>query len=339
MSLPVRRPTHASTLCLALLIGAAAGPSTLEAQAPIDRLQAEIERLADIAGGTVGVAAIHVESGQEVYLNGDEAFPMASSYKVPIAARIFDLVDRGEIRLDSLITLAPGDLHPGSGTLTSLFDHPGVSLPLINLVELMLLISDNSATDLVLDVAGGGGAVTAHMRSLGLEGIRVDRPTVRLIADWLGIENLPSEDIDPEAFDALVDEVSPEAREAAGHAFDVDPQDTATPRDMAALLGMIQRHEILSASSSDQLLDIMTRSTTGQARIKGMLPPEVEVAHKTGTIGGTTNDVGVITLPGGAGHVVTVLFVKASEHDVATRERAIAQISRSIYDYFLYTAR
>ncbi len=331
-----RIPRLVPIVLTAVALAAPAGLSAQTEESPLTRLQAEIERLAEIAGGTVGVAAVHLESGHSVELNGTEAFPMASTYKVPIAVRIFDMVDRGELRLDSLVTLQSGDLHPGSGTLTSLFDHPGVTLPMINLVELMLLISDNSATDLVLKAAGGGTAVTAHMRALGLEGIRVDRPTVRLIADWIGIPDLPSDDIAPDAFDALAEQVSPEAREAAARAFDVDAKDTSTPRDMAALLAMVQRGEILSAGSSAQLLDIMTRSTTGQERIKGLLPRGVDVAHKTGTIGGTTNDVGVITLPYGRGHVAVVAFVKESEADIPTRERAIAQISRSIYDFFLY---
>jgi beta-lactamase class A len=335
---PARRPTSVGGLIRALLLCALAYAPLSAQQAPLERLESEIARLAEIAGGTVGLAAIHLESGREVYLNGDEPFPMASSYKVPIAARIFDQVDRGEVRLDSLITLRPGDLHPGSGTLTSLFNHPGVTVPLVNLVELMLLISDNSATDLVLEAAGGAGAVTEHMHGLGLHGIRVDRPTVRLIADWIGITDLPSDDVDPETFGELSRAVSADARAAAARAFDVDPKDTATPRDMARLLAMIQRHEILTPERSDQLLDIMARSTTGQDRIKGLLPPGIEVAHKTGTIGGTTNDVGVIELPYGGGHVAVVLFVKASERDVPTRERAIAQIARSIYDFFLFNA-
>ena len=335
------RPNHRSTAlaaAAALLLLAPAPTQLAGQQTGLERLQAEIERLAEIAGGPVGVGAVHLESGTEVYLNADEAFPMASTYKVPIATKVLDRVDRGELRLDSLITLSAGDLHPGSGTLTSLFDEPGVTLSLRTLMELMLLISDNSATDLVLKTAGGGPAVTAHMRAMGLDGIRVDRPTVRLIADWIGIPDLPSDDVDPETFGALAEAVGEAEREAAAAAFDVDPKDTATPRDMAELLARIHRHQILSAESSDLLLDIMTRSTTGAARIKGILPPDAEVAHKTGTIGGTTNDVGIVTLPDGAGHVVLAMFVKESDEDIPTRERAIAQISRAIYDYFLYTA-
>ena len=68
----------------------------------------------------------------------------------------------------------------------------------------------------------------------------------------------------------------------------------------------------------------------------GSLPPGTEVMHKTGTIGLTTNDVGIITLPGEAGHVVISVFVKSSEKPVANRERAIAEVTRTIYDYFLF---
>ncbi len=67
--------------------------------------------------------------------------------------------------------------------------------------------------------------------------------------------------------------------------------------------------------SAALLLDIMRRSTTGTGWIKGMLAPRTEVAHKT--VGGTTNDVGIITLPDGTGHAVTVLFVKESTREIA----------------------
>jgi beta-lactamase class A len=67
-----------------------------------------------------------------------------------------------------------------------------------------------------------------------------------------------------------------------------------------------------------------------------MLPDGIVVRHKTGTIGGSTNDVGIIELPGGAGAVVTVVFVKEATADSEEREEAIAQIARSVYDYYLY---
>jgi beta-lactamase class A len=105
---------------------------------------------------------------------------------------------------------------------------------------------------------------------------------------------------------------------------------------MAALLQRIYRKDLLKPESAEQLLDIMRRCRTGEARLRGILPEGTVVAHKTGTIGGTTNDVGIITLPDGAGHVAIAVFVKASEKDVPARERAIAEISRAVHDFFLF---
>jgi beta-lactamase class A len=83
----------------------------------------------------------------------------------------------------------------------------------------------------------------------------------------------------------------------------------------------------------------MRRSRTGEARLKGLLPPGTVVAHKTGSIGGTTNDVGLITLPEDAGHLAIVIFVKSSTEAVSARERAIAEIGRTVYDFFLFADR
>lgn len=325
------------SLMLLLLSGVASLASAQGRDPGLERLEQEIARLAPLAGGTVGVAAVHLETGREVYVNRTERFPMASSYKVPIAIQLLSRVDQGELRLDTLIPLAQADLHPGSGTLTELFDDPGVLLSLRNLLELMLLISDNSATDVVLRAAGGPAEVTARMRALGVAGIRVDRPTVRLIADWVGISEIPpAEPNRPQRFRQVFEQVPDSARAAAARRFNDDPRDTATPEGMARLLTRLWTREILRPETSDLLLDIMLRSTTGTERIKGLLPPETPVSHKTGTIGGTTNDAGIITLPGDAGHVVTVVFVKASEKEVPERERAIAHIARAIHDYFVF---
>ena len=314
-----------------------AGPAAAQREDPgLGRLQRELERLQTLGGGRMGVAALHLETGRAVFVNRNERFPMASSYKVPIAVQLLTRVDRGEVRLDSMIALQPSDLHPGSGTISELLDDPGVNLSLRNFIELMLLISDNSATDVVLRTAGGGAAVTQRMRALGIEGINVDRPTVRLIGDWAGWRLPPDEQLSPQAWRQAAGQTTRAQQDSANKAFDKDPRDTTTPEAMAMLLQKIWRKEAVSAQSTQLLLDIMTRSTTGALRIKGLLPPRVEVAHKTGTIGGTTNDVGIITLPDNAGHVVTVVLIKESAVPTETRERAIAQVARSIYDYFLF---
>ncbi len=302
-----------------------------------DRLQAEIARLAKISDGVVGMSALHVESNRRFSFHGDDRFPMASSFKVPIAVQLLARVDRGELRLDQMVTLQPHDLHPGSGILNSLLNKPGVSLSLRNLLELMLLISDNSATDINLRLAGGPQAVTAKMRELGISGIDVSRPTANLIADWAGATLPPETEWSPDLFHKLFETVTPEQRKLAADRFNQDPRDTAQPNAMAALLEKIYHRQLHQPQTADLLLDILYRCQTGDARIKGILPPGTEVAHKTGSIGGTINDVGIINLPDNAGHVVLALFVKQGSKSDAS-ERTIAQISRAVYDFFLFNA-
>lgn len=309
------------------------------------RLEAHFAQLAKITDGTVGVAVVHLESGRSAYLNRGQRFPMASTVKVPLAVQLLTRVDRGEIRLDSMIFVGPGDLHPGSGTLTDLFSQPGVALSVRNLLEIMLRISDNSATDILLRTAGGASAVNARLAAIGVTGIRADRPTVGLIADYIGVKNLPSDDVPIAEFGRLSKAVSDSGRTAALVAFAADPRDTSTPEGMAVLLEKIWRRQAVSAASGDLLLDIMYRCITGAERIKGMLPPDTRVAHKTGSLapseairgGRTVNDVGIIDLPAGAGHLITVAFVKNAA-DAVRGERVIAQIARAAYDYFTFTS-
>lgn len=96
-------------------------------------------------------------------------------------------------------------------------------------------------------------------------------------------------------------------------------------------------HDPLKPESRQLLLDIMRRCETGLTRLKGALPPNTEVMHKTGTIGMTANDVGIVTLPGNAGHLVIAVFTKSSEKPIEERERAIAEVTRLLHDYFLLT--
>jgi beta-lactamase class A len=323
-----------STACLAQT-PVKVGPSLIT-DIPLQRLEWEITRAAQSAGGTVGVSAIHIESGRRIAFNASKRFPMASTYKVPIAVQLLTRVDQGKITLDQMVELKPNDLHPGGGVLTTLFNKAGVVLSVRNLLELMLLISDNSATDLLLRLAGGPEAVTARMRALGIRDMEIHRPTINLIADAEGYNLPPETEWKPELFKKLYEATTPESRKAAAAKFEADSRDTTTPETMAVLLERIYRGDLLKRESGALLLDIMERCRTGEARLKGILPAETTVAHKTGTIGGITNDVGIITLPDDAGHIVIAVFVNSSEKGIPERERAIAQIARAVYDFFLF---
>ncbi|MEW6209408.1 MAG: class A beta-lactamase [Acidobacteriota bacterium] len=324
-------------LCLCLALFAIDSSALAQRRDPaLERLEREMARLARVGGGTVGATAIHLETQRRVSINGGERFPMASTFKVPIAVQLFTRIDQGEVRLEDMIEIKQKDLHPGSGTLSDLFNKPGLALSVRNLIELMLLISDNSATDLCLRLAGGAEAVTNRMRSLGIEGINVNRSTAQLISDWIGATDLPPEDEwTPSMFRLKYSAVKPEDRAAAAKRFETDPRDTSAPDAMADLLARIFRKDLLKESSAELLIDILRRCRTGEARLRGLLPEGTEVAHKTGTIGGSANDVGIITLPDST-HVAIAVFVKSSEKDTAARERAIAEIARAVYDFFLF---
>jgi beta-lactamase class A len=302
------------------------------------RLEGEVKRLAALAGGTVGVSALHIESGQPFSLNGGTRFPMASTYKIPIAVQLLRRVDRGEIRLNSTVTLHSHDVHPGSGKLIKTFKKEEASYTVRELLELMLLISDNSASDAVLKLAGGPAAVTAAMKELGIKEIEVSRFTVNMLADWRGISELPA----PEAFhvnkyNRLRDSVPADVLEKAQNRFYSDLRDTATPDAMTSLMAMVCNGTVLKPESASVLLKIMERCQTGKSRIKGLIPPGMAVANKTGTIGpGMVNDVALLTLPADAGHVALTIFIKNSSHSVFQQEQAMAQMARYVYDYYFF---
>src|SRR5262249_16241793 len=222
------------------------------------------------------------------------------------------------------------------GTLSDLFNKPGLALSVRNLLELMLLISDNSATDMLLRQAGGPSAVNERMAALGIDGIHLDRSTALLIADALGVEKLPpEEEWTLDGFVKLMRGVPPEKRKTAQQRFDADPRDTSTPDAMAQLLTRIYHKDLLKPETADLLLDIMKRCRTGDTRIKGLLPAGTELAHKTGTISASANDVSILTLPNGAGHAVLAVFLNSATKNTSLLDRAIAEISLVAHDYFV----
>lgn len=321
---------------IAALLGAAA-PGAMAAQAPAAQAQEQglehhLARIADNLDGVVGVSIRDLSSGAAFGLNAGEAFPMASTFKIAVAGAILKQVDSGELTLEQMVTVDP-DKHVPSEVIADRFIHPGVALSVANLMELMLTQSDNTATDVLTELAGGPEAVTAWLDSIGVKGQRVDRDTAGILRDFFQLPDGPLGETaaaalaeDPGFFD---NSLTP--REA----FYNDPKDTSTPDAMADLLTKIVQGEALSADSTEFLVGVMERCRTGEGRLKGLLPGGVTVAHKTGTVGGTVNDVGVMTLPDGS-RVVIAVFVKASPTPAEKRERTIAEIARTAYDYFLF---
>ncbi|MCL5996587.1 MAG: class A beta-lactamase [Chloroflexi bacterium] len=302
------------------------------------RAEQEIARIVLLHKATVGACAIHVASGRQVGLNVAEWFPMASTYKVPIVAQLLCQVDQGYLALDQMVEIAERDVSPGSGFINEHLCIPGLTLSVRNLLELTLKFSDNTASDVVLRLAGGATAVNGLMHTCGHDQIRVNRSTKALLACFCGVEGIPLDDAwTLEKFTTAHKQSTDAQKEAAQRAFLTDARDSCTPAAMASLLVTLHRGELLSRSSTELLFSIMRNCQTGQPRLKGMLPEDVDVAHKTGTLGEIIfNDVGLVNLPGELGHVAIAVFVKAAKETVPECERIIAEIARVAYDSFLF---
>ncbi len=303
-----------------------------------ERVDNEIARIVSRPGASVGVCAIHLESGERVLLNSDHSFPLASSYKITIAIRLLMLAEQGQCSLEQMIEITPEDMSPGSGPIKEFFTVPGLQLSVRNLLDLAIRFSDNTASDIVLRLAGGAREVTKMLSSAGVNEIRVDRSTKEIICDFSGLGPLASEEPwSLQRFRTRFREISDAERKAAMEAFQNDPRDRGTPDALASLLVRLKNGEFLNPGYTDLLLGLMRRCRTGPARLKGQLPDGTIVAHKTGTLEGlVANDIGIIDLPDHRGRIAIAVLAESTKTPTAELELTISRIARSIYDAFLF---
>lgn len=312
-----------------------AAPDLSPTCAAPDSLIRALERIARRVGGEIGIAAIHIESGMRASVNGDRRFPMASVSKLPMALEFLRRVDAGEVTMEERLVLPITDFRPGNSPLASWSGGRPVTVTVDSLFRLMIEVSDNTATDAILGMAGGPEQVTRRLRELGIIDMDVDRSEARTFADLVGIPDTVSES---ELYryshfrmrDALPDSI----RQAARIAYGSDPRDTATPEATARLMAEMWSGAGLTQESRDLLIDTMRESRSGLRRLRGLLPRGTPVAHKTGTMAAAVNDVGIITLPDDAGHLAVAVYVNTLHRTTYRRERTIAQASRALYDYF-----
>jgi beta-lactamase class A len=300
----------------------------------LDSAFAAIERE---SGGQLGVTATVVENGRTVSFRGGERFPMASTFKLAVAMAVLARVDSGAISLDDSIDVMPRDFRIGPSQVSDTVGPKGGRTSIRRLVESMMLYSDNTATDRLTRMLGGPAAVQAHVRARGVEGMSVDRYEGQVHWQYNGVTDVPPDSLWTRAeFDRRIAAV-PAARKDSAHArFFADPRDTATPDAFAQLLIQLQRGDGIKPESRALLLDLMRRSPTGTQRIRAGVPQGVEVADKTGTIGRTTNDVALVTLPDGT-HVAMAVLVRNSPKTNEQVEPSIAAAARAVYQHFAGT--
>src|SRR5258708_10743885 len=328
---PALRP--AFRLTGAALLVCCAASATAKDSDPKSRLLLDLQRIAENSGGRLGISALGVKTGERVQLTADARYPMASTFKVPVALKLLDDVDRGAIKLSQKIEVDNHNLSPGSGELNKTMDPDEPKATTVgDLLEGMMQVSDNTATDHLMAMIGGPKAVTEHLRALGIIGIDVSRPAAQLVADSWGFNLPPQGDLTPKTLVGLLGRTPQAAREKASRRFLEHAMDTATPDAMVALLEKLAGGKALKKASTQVLLDDMANCKTGPKRIKGELPRGLPVAHKTGTLTRVTaNDVGIITLPWGGGPLIVALFLSGSPQPPAHQERATGQPTPALY--------
>jgi beta-lactamase class A len=275
------------------------------------------QRIAALAGteaGRLGIAAQDLQTGQTVSFSGSDPFPMASTVKIAIAGTYLAGVDSGRLSLDQMFGRGRG------------------SVSASHLLQAMLIRSDNGASDILLRAVGGPQAVDTWLQRAGVRGQRMDRTIARLVQD----DRPPMKVVRTRYRDrhkrwhtrTVWVRANPGIRPAAAS----DARDTSTPAAMITLLAKLRQGALLGVDSTNYLFEVMARCVTGSHRIKGMLPAGTPVAHKTGTLAGVSNDVGIVTLPNGH-HLAVAIFAHGMRSD-AERNRSIAAAARLLYDGF-----
>ncbi len=274
-------------------------------QAQQNTLRDQITEITKSAKGIVGVSILNLESRDTLNNNGNARLVMESVMKFPIAMTVLHLVDSGKFSLEQLIHIKKRDLPKTYSPLRDKYPKGDVDVSVGDLLGYMISLSDNNACDILLNQLGGTQVVQGYILRLGVKGIAVNATEAEQAANW-----------------------------------EVQYTNWCKPASMVKLLDLFYHGNVLSKSSTDFLWKIMTETSTGPNRIKGLLPAGTVVAHKTGSSsadGGylvpATNDVGIITLPNG-NHLAVTVFVCNSTDDEPTRDAVIAKISKAAWDYY-----
>ena len=276
--------------------------------------------------GKIGISVKNLGTAESASINGDILFPTASTFKVPVLVEFYRQIESGKLSLDENIILRMEDKVPGSGILKELT--PGMTINFRDLLKLMMIVSDNTATDLVVREVGMDN-INKTLKDLGLKKTQVKKYCREILFDLVGV-NMPIKEMTLE----LWEEVSEGTDYHGSWSLGVEDNDVTTPEEMTKLLELIALGKAASKESCDAILEIMGKCQTGQYRIPKYLPAkELVLQRKTGSLPGIRNDVGIIIRKEtGERYILSCFTMKAD--DVYDAEDCIARVSENVYKYF-----
>jgi beta-lactamase class A len=275
----------------------------------------------------ISVAVKHLGTGEEASFNGDELFPTASVFKVPVIVELYRQAEAGRLSLDDKIVLKEAEKVPGSGILKELSE--GLEITIKDLSRLMMILSDNTATDLIVELVGKDN-VNTTMRRLGLNKTVVVADCRDMLFDLVGANDLPEEEKTLSQYLQLAKAGANKGSWSLG----TDRNDVTTPLEMNKLLGLIVEGNAAKRAGCDAILATMEKCQTGEHRVPKYLPTEkVKMNRKTGSLPGIRNDVGIITILATGEKYCISCFTKGAP-DVYAAEETIARVSRNVYQYF-----
>ncbi|MEL7268992.1 MAG: class A beta-lactamase, subclass A2 [Bacteroidota bacterium] len=274
----------------------------------IETLKQQIEHIVNSKNAVVGVAITGNQAKDTLSINGQEHFPMQSVFKFPIALKILSEIDKGKFSLDQKINIKKSELLPGLWSPLREKHPEGGFFTIAELIKYTVALSDNAGCDALLRLLGKPEAVEDYFHGLGFQDFAVKINEETMQNNW-----------------------------------DMQFLNWTTPTEANAFLNAFYENKtgLLSQENHDFIWEVMKSTRTGKKRLRGQLPKETVVAHKTGWSGkhkktGVTaaaNDIGIVFLPNENYFTISV-FVSESTESTETNEKIIADICKAAWDYF-----
>lgn len=276
--------------------------------------------------GTIGIMVRMLgEDDRSLTYNHTEVFPTASTMKTPLLYELYRQADEGKIDLTERVTLWHKDRTPGSGILQDLDE--GLQPTIRDLAELMIIVSDNWATDMIYERIGKDN-MERTLRNLGLDQTHIPLNIWEMFCTLADVDpNDPKVDYD--FLKEYLKDYSP-ADDNVGYASD-ERNDVSSPADLVRLMVLIDQGHGLSAESREGVLKILKDQNFGTI-IPARLPNDegIETAHKTGSLRGIKNDAGIVYSPKVN---YAIAFMSKGLDDVPEAVDRMARASRWIWDY------